>query len=71
MHDLTNECIEALDLCLFKTHLDDLRYVLHGLIYGLAPGVTALEEWAANYISAVLVDFDEYWQVHLFHQSIN
>jgi hypothetical protein len=57
----TDKGIEILNLRLFKTHLNDLRYVLHGFIYGLAPGMTALEERAANYISAVLVDFNENW----------
>ena len=46
----TDECIEVLDFCLFETHLDDLQYVLHGFIDGLAPGVTALEKRAANYL---------------------
>ncbi len=36
-----------------------------------APGVTALGERAANYISAVLVYFNENWQVQLFHDLIN
>jgi hypothetical protein len=34
---LVYDRIEILDLRLFKTHLDDLRYVLHGFVYGLAP----------------------------------
>jgi hypothetical protein len=46
----TYEGIEVLHLCLFQTHLNDLCYVLHGIIYALAPGVTALESRAANYV---------------------
>ena len=45
-----DEGIEVLNLCLFQTHLDDLCYVLHGIIYALAPGVTALEKRTANYV---------------------
>lgn len=38
----THKGIEVLNRCLFQTHLDDLRYVLHGFINGLTPGMTSL-----------------------------
>ena len=46
----TDEGIEVLYLCLFQTHLNDLCYVLHCIIYSLSPGVTALELRATNYL---------------------
>lgn len=47
---LTEKGIEVLDFFLFQTHQDDLRHILHGFIYALAPGVASFKERAANYV---------------------
>jgi len=67
----THEGIETTHFRLFQAHFNDFSYVLHSLIDGLAPGVTALEERAANYVQAVFIDLDENWQMQLFHDSTN
>jgi len=67
----THEGIEIIEFCLFQAHFNDFSYVLHSLIDGLAPGVTAHEERAANYVQAVFIDLDENWQMQLFHDSTN
>jgi len=66
-----HEGIKIIEFGLFQAHFYDFSYVLHGFIDGLAPGVTALEERAANYVQALFIDLDENWQMQLFHVSAN